>query len=561
MTETLPAAVVYAAKSTEDKHGSIPTQLEDCRARAAREGWSVVAEYQDEAMSAYSGDRGPDLARAMAKCEQLAVEHGTCALIVQHSDRLARGDGKTARHLVEVALWALKHDVRLVSVQDPEMLPEGELALLLSTIGGMRNHQDSKRKSLSVKDGMRRRAARGVPTGGAPPFGYRWRDGQLVPVPAEAEVVRRIYDDWINGLTQRALARALNAAGVPPARSGHWTQGMISRVLANPLHTGRFRYLGDVLPGTHEPIISQAVWEHAQQVRATSVRQTGGRWPDGGHLLVKGVLRCGRCGSAMIPRKGRPGGGRDRYECRGRVEHGRAFCDQPAIRRELVDVPFLDNLTDHYIDWEASKRRIEERAAQDLVIAREAARQDDAEVQRSEARLAQIKRGWQDRVLDDDEYREQRDEVSGELEAACAALERSQAHVERIEQTGVSGDAEQHLLDQLATIKRAVADGVTRAPSLNALRNVIGQIFESVELGEWQGAGDPYAAADFCEALAEVGLPTPKPVLDANGGPTYVLLPRLRSTPSPTGHLMPVGSIEQYPPSDANPFFARYCWW
>jgi hypothetical protein len=123
-----------------------------------------------------------------------------------------------------------------------------------------------------------------------------------------------------------------------------------------------------------------------------------------------------------------------------------------------------------------------------------------------------------------------------------------------------SGDAEQHLLDQLATIKRAVADGVGRAPNLNALRNVIGQLFESVELVEWTASGDPHAFADFCEAwdaVAGFG----RGVFDANGGPTYVLLPRLRSTPSPTGQLMPVGSIEQYPPSDANPFFARYCWW
>jgi hypothetical protein len=38
-------------------------------------------------------------------------------------------------------------------------------------------------------------------------------------------------------------------------------------------------------------------------------------------------------------------------------------------------------------------------------------------------------------------------------------------------------------------------------------------------------------------------------------------LPLLREMPVPTGQDTPVGCIEQYPPSDANPFFARYCWW
>ena len=60
-----PEAVAYAAKSTADEHGSIPTQLADCRPLAEREGFEVLYEYQDESASAYSGDRGPGLAAAL----------------------------------------------------------------------------------------------------------------------------------------------------------------------------------------------------------------------------------------------------------------------------------------------------------------------------------------------------------------------------------------------------------------------------------------------------------------------------------------------------------------
>src|SRR5690349_10020515 len=104
-------AVIYGAKSTEDTHGSIPTQLADARELAEREGYEVVAEYNDEAASAYSGNRGDGLAAAMAKCEALVAERGEAVLIVQHSDRLARGDGRKSKHLVEYALWAIKADV------------------------------------------------------------------------------------------------------------------------------------------------------------------------------------------------------------------------------------------------------------------------------------------------------------------------------------------------------------------------------------------------------------------------------------------------------------------
>jgi hypothetical protein len=65
--------LLYAAKSTEDRRGSIPTQLEECRAAVEGEGQRRHAgEFKDEAASAYSGNRGPGLALALAKAEQLA---------------------------------------------------------------------------------------------------------------------------------------------------------------------------------------------------------------------------------------------------------------------------------------------------------------------------------------------------------------------------------------------------------------------------------------------------------------------------------------------------------
>src|SRR5512146_780659 len=106
-------AILYAAKSTEDIHGSIPTQLADARAFAEREGLEVVAEYWDEAASAYKGDRGPGLAAALEHAERIS-----CSLIAQHSDRLARGDGKRARHLGELYFASYKTGMTLRSVQD-----------------------------------------------------------------------------------------------------------------------------------------------------------------------------------------------------------------------------------------------------------------------------------------------------------------------------------------------------------------------------------------------------------------------------------------------------------
>jgi hypothetical protein len=150
--------VIYAAKSTEDKRGSIPDQLRECReAIESDPRRRLVAEYKDEAFSAYRRNRGPGLRDAMQHAEDLAAQEGIAELWAQHSDRIARGDGRAARHTVEVALWALKCDVRVRTLQDPDTFRD----LLYAVVTGQRNNEDSKRKSLASQAGMRRAAARG----------------------------------------------------------------------------------------------------------------------------------------------------------------------------------------------------------------------------------------------------------------------------------------------------------------------------------------------------------------------------------------------------------------
>jgi site-specific DNA recombinase len=161
----------------------------------------------------------------------------------------------------------------------------------------------------------------------------------------EAAVVRRIYADCASGMSQRAIVQALTADGLTN-RGGPWRQSAVSRILTNPIYKGAIRFKGEVLPGEHEPIISADEWEVAP---GRTHRRRGGRHADDGHLLVRGVLRCGQCGAAMIPRKARPGVARARYVCAGRIEYGRDHCDQPSIRRELVDEPFLSNSLDNYL--------------------------------------------------------------------------------------------------------------------------------------------------------------------------------------------------------------------
>ncbi len=156
-------AILYAAKSTEDIHGSIPTQLEDGRRLAEQRAWRSWPSTPTRPPPPTTGDRGPELAAALEHAERIG---GT--LIVQHSDRLARGDGKQARHLAELFFFANRVGVTLRSVQDDSTFQNPVLAVVM----GERNMEDSRRKSMAVKAGLERRRERGLYSAGHTPFGY-----------------------------------------------------------------------------------------------------------------------------------------------------------------------------------------------------------------------------------------------------------------------------------------------------------------------------------------------------------------------------------------------------
>ena len=366
-------AVIYAAKSTTDPRGSIPTQLADCRAAAEAGGQEVVAEYQDEAKSAFTGNRGEGLTHA----KEAAIAHGA-ELWVQHSDRLARGDGITADHLAEVWFALRRAGVKLRSVQDDSNLEDAIRVVLI----GERNFEDSKRKS----NGSRAACADARPTEGSSSADRArtgsagsaswsrarrsriWRrsrprprsSGGYSPTPATASASGRS-----RGQPQRRRS-------IPTVTGAAWGQASVGRLLANPIHKGMVRNAGEVFPGIHEATVSADLWDRRRRDPLRHrARKVGGRWPKGSHLFTGGLLRC-KCGAAMLPRTdpNRRGGKYEVYTCAGRGQHGLEFLRPDAHRPPpLVDEAMMDELDRHYLDVEETRRRLEAKLTADTTIA------------------------------------------------------------------------------------------------------------------------------------------------------------------------------------------------
>ena len=351
--------VLYAAKSTEDVRGSLGTQLVDCRAAVeALGGRVVIAAFKEESVSAFSGSRGPALEDAMRVAATLAVDHGAAELWVQHSDRLARGDGKNARHVVEVALWALKANVAVRPVEDPDTFRD----LLYAVVTGQRNHEDSKRRGAASVAGKRRAAERGDYAGSIV-------DGYRVAVdvnerghvtkrmeidPARKPIIDLIFRLARVGEPPSTIAKALNSRGwqskpvCAGQQPGPFTLNRVILVLNNPRYAGVSPWRGEILgPAKWPAYITPSAYAKLHERPLRAYRRTN--LPSESFLLRR-LMVCAVCGSGVICCTGKPrrDGSRARsYTCHLRL-HG--LCVAQPANAAIVEHTLIAHLDRHIDD-------------------------------------------------------------------------------------------------------------------------------------------------------------------------------------------------------------------
>ena len=481
MAEGRKPAILYAAKSTEDIHGSIPTQLEDGQRLAEQEGLEVINEYFDEAASAYSGDRGPELAAALEHAERLGG-----SLIVQHSDRLARGDGKQARHLAELFFVANRIGVTLRSVQDPSTFENPVLAVVM----GERNMEDSRRTSMAVKAGLIRRRERGLYSAGHTPFGYhreRNEDDERVLVIDEEQApwVRCVFDLYLDGWGYAAIARQLEAEGVPsPKGGGLWCHYTVRKILFNPVYAGFIRSGGKLYEGIHETIIDLETWDKAVALREAKARTyKRGRPSAGKHLFRKGFLKCGICGEPMSPLtyRERPHPTDQIYRCLGRKRHSHT-CDLSAVYRSDVDSAVYAYFRDLGGDAEATRAQLATARELELFMEKELLRSAEEGVGAARGRLERVKRDYLSEQLSASEWQELRAELEPALLAAQAEVERLRGQIKETENESTHSKLSAELLSLLSKIRAEIAKEVVDSKEAAAIRAALMRLFDGFVL-------------------------------------------------------------------------------
>ena len=368
-------AALYARFSDEKQNDrSIDDQFSLCKTYAKREGINIAYECFDKARTGATQFDRPGLARLMELVQTKKID----VLLVESLDRLSRSP---------VDLPAIFHRLKFFEVE-LRAVNEGTATDMHVGIRGMVGAMFLK----DLGDKIRRHHLGRVNDGhvmGAVSYGYRdipGKPGEREIYTEHATIVRRIFTEYANGVSPRAIAVGLTRDGiVSPSGEAVWSHqsfmggGGKSGLLGNRLYVGELVYnrhhnvrkLDDngviarlnpeqdhvVKAVPHLRIIDQDLWDAAQAVRESrSLKRSGTGTGRGSgtrrvvrrsNHLLSGLLRCGQCHGHMIfasTSRGKQFVACAAAKVKSTCQHGKLY-DIDLLKKLVVD-----NFRKHLID-------------------------------------------------------------------------------------------------------------------------------------------------------------------------------------------------------------------
>lgn len=334
---------VYARVSTgfDSQKTSIPAQIQLFENFIKEKGWELYDIYTDEQSGSKSNRAGIQRLIKDAKANKFDI------VLAKELSRISRNGG-FSYEFKDVLISNQIHLITLdgaINTFDDSLTNFGLFAWL--------SENEAYRTSKRVKTSAQVRAKAGKFD--EAPYGYDLKGGKLyVATDGSAEIVQRIFQEYIEGRSFDGIARSLSSEKVPTpaARKDHknagryWHGSTVRQILE------RHNYMGRLVAGktttlsprnnkrrinvedewiivenTHDPIISRDEFELVQQLIASRKRI---RSQQGKHLFT-GFLICGTCGAGMQFK-------RDRYVCGHQNKHGKIACSDNyrPIEKELI---------------------------------------------------------------------------------------------------------------------------------------------------------------------------------------------------------------------------------
>ncbi len=317
--------------------------------------WSFVEVYADEGISGTQAAKRDNFLRMIKD----AKEGGIDLILTKSISRFARNTLDTLKYvrLLKDCGVAILFEEENINTMDMS----GELLLtVLSSVA----QQEAETIGSHVKLGLRMKMQRGELIGNGGCYGYycNIKKGIYEINEKEAEIVRMIYDSYLEGYGSATICKMLNNMNVPsPTGKNHWHDNTILCILKNE------KYIGDIILGKtytldsithkkiknrgeqdmyhlkehHEPIIDRDKFERVQEILKT---RTGPKAP-GSKVIKKftfsGKFRCGFCGNTFIKKSLYKKN--QAWDCNTVAGKGRMFCkDSKLMHDETIKKCFME---------------------------------------------------------------------------------------------------------------------------------------------------------------------------------------------------------------------------
>jgi DNA invertase Pin-like site-specific DNA recombinase len=301
---------VSRAYKEDDERVTIAAQLADCEAFCQERGYAVVGRFVDKDKYRVKGALVNPSGTRKDRPAYLAMLKAACAgefdiIVAWKEDRLYRG-AYAALPLSEVLDERRNHlKIELVKETFDRQMLGIKAAIAKLELDNIRDRMIMGRKV---------RIERGEPAGGPIRYGYyKDENKRLVINDAEASVVSKVFDWYIQGENNMEIRRRLNAAGIAPRKNNIWSKATISNILTfEGYATGKYTTVLDSETFTTAcpPIIPMSVWEKSLEVREGNKKYRGRNVKE--DYLCRGMVIC-LCGWNWTVRT-----------CRGRYQHGKS---------------------------------------------------------------------------------------------------------------------------------------------------------------------------------------------------------------------------------------------
>lgn len=303
----MKTAAAYVRVSTErqDEY-SLDSQLKLIQEYAKTRDIIVPKEYVfvEDGISGRRADKRPAFQKMIGHAKAGEFD----MILVWKYSRFARNQEESILYKSMLS----RSGVEVISIS--ETLDDSPFASLIERIIEWMDEFYSIRLSGEVKRGMDEKLRRHEVVS-APSFGYSMQDKNYVPN-EQADIVRRVFADYLAGKGYTEICRELNAMGIKSRRGNAIDNRYVKYMLQNPVYIGKIRWSqggkldyvyspnnekGILVDGNFEPLIDLDTWEKVQKKLERQRRaRPYTRHDQPVEWMLKGLVRCSECGSTLV---------------------------------------------------------------------------------------------------------------------------------------------------------------------------------------------------------------------------------------------------------------------